>query len=160
MPPSLLTRISDETYLSRRAPPTANDGRYDSEISQNPHLATTASHSSFTNFVKRIATLSDKHYPVDIVDGFVDQALHPTAIDDRKLAVRFHPISLVLLTHASHQVRQHPRLSLRRASRHPSRSETLHQGRKCPLQHGTSSPGGFSWPFPRLSSSGWRRQLS
>jgi hypothetical protein len=91
MPLPLLTRLSDESYLSQRALPTTHDGRYDQETAQNPYLATTASHSSFTNFVNKMTSVSDKHIPDNFIDGFIDQALHPTAIDDRKLAVRLIP---------------------------------------------------------------------
>ena len=63
--PSLrvLTFLSDIQYLKSRPNPTAPDGEYDSETSQNNDLKTTRRHSWLTNMVHRAQSIKAKGLP-------------------------------------------------------------------------------------------------
>ncbi|KAJ7160328.1 heme peroxidase [Mycena filopes] len=91
MPPSItpilgFTLGADAAYLARRPLPVAPDGHYDWENQANPNTSPQA-HAGVTNLINKIQTFQSKGAvspDLRIVDAFIDTALHPDAVDDRK----------------------------------------------------------------------------
>ncbi|KAF8879251.1 heme peroxidase [Infundibulicybe gibba] len=75
---------ADTVYLSKRPLPNAPDGRYDWQASSTSLKA--EGHSGITNLINKIETI--KKAPVNpdphIVGAFLDTAVHPESINDRK----------------------------------------------------------------------------
>ncbi|KAF8579879.1 heme peroxidase [Ramaria rubella] len=92
MPPAItITPIqafslgADAVYLSKRDPPTAPDGHYDWEVSEDTN-ASQSGHSAVTNLINRVETITSKGAvkpDPKVVEGFIDMAVHPGAENDR-----------------------------------------------------------------------------
>jgi len=115
-PIQMLALGMDIGYLSRRDPPTAPDGHYDWQVSEDDGT-TKNGHSLITNLIEEATTLKGKGVFVpnakEVVccslsgrlnddrpnfdlkqGGFLDLALNPEKVDDRKDAVsHFIPFS-------------------------------------------------------------------
>nr|GAT46932.1 heme peroxidase [Mycena chlorophos] len=77
---------SDSIYLSRRGLPKAPDGHYDWENREDPEHSPQG-HAGVTNLLNTMETLKSKGNIVPsprVVAAFVQQAMHPDAIDDRQ----------------------------------------------------------------------------
>ncbi|KAJ6607611.1 heme peroxidase [Mycena sp. CBHHK59/15] len=78
---------ADAAYLAKRQLPIAPDGHYDWENSADAATSPKA-HSGVTNLLNTIKNIENKHTlkvpNAHVVSGFVDTALHPDAVDDRK----------------------------------------------------------------------------
>ena len=104
-PIEAFTLGADAAYLSSRPLPTAPDGHYDWESSPDANTRPEG-HSSVTNLINQIETIKKKGIDVPNLklvvsrhsatkhsltwlqqSAFVDEALHPDAVDDRKGAV-------------------------------------------------------------------------
>ncbi|KAJ7208882.1 heme peroxidase [Mycena pura] len=80
---------ADAVYLSKRPLPTAPDGLYDWEDQANPNTSPQA-HAGVTNLINEVRAPGSPyefqrlrpHY--NEKDAFIDQVLHPDAVDDRK----------------------------------------------------------------------------
>jgi linoleate 10R-lipoxygenase len=85
-PLQVLTLGADAAYLSRRDPPTAPDGQYDWQVSQQDGSAKDG-HSAVTNFIGDVQSLKTKEVYVPdpkTVSGFVGLAVNGDTVDDRK----------------------------------------------------------------------------
>ncbi|KAJ7058676.1 heme peroxidase [Mycena amicta] len=77
---------ADSIYLSKRRLPKAPDGHYDWENQADPDNSPQA-HAGLTNLINSIETIESKGNIIPdprVVAAFVDQALNPDAVDDRK----------------------------------------------------------------------------
>ncbi|KAJ7506939.1 heme peroxidase [Mycena galericulata] len=77
---------ADAAYLSRRPLPIAPDGHYDWEDQANPNTSPQA-HAGVTNLINTIEKIESKGTVTPdprVVGAFIDTALHPDAVDDRK----------------------------------------------------------------------------
>ncbi|KAJ7704765.1 heme peroxidase [Mycena rosella] len=77
---------ADAVYLSKRPLPNAPDGHYDWENSADANTSPQA-HAGVTNLVNTIENIESKGAispDPRIVGAFLDSALHPDAVDDRK----------------------------------------------------------------------------
>ncbi|KAJ6481195.1 heme peroxidase [Mycena vulgaris] len=83
-PMQAFTLGADAVYLSKRPLPTAPDGHYDWQNQANPG-STPQSHAGVTNLLNTLKTITPKTHPdPSIMGAFVDAALHPDSLDDRK----------------------------------------------------------------------------
>ncbi|KAJ7443813.1 heme peroxidase [Mycena latifolia] len=77
---------ADAAYLSKRPLPAAPDGHYDWQNQADPS-SSPQNHSAVTNLLntfKQLMPKSRMNADPSVVGAFVDAALHPEAIDDRK----------------------------------------------------------------------------
>ncbi|KAK7036088.1 heme peroxidase [Favolaschia claudopus] len=79
---------ADAIYLSERSLPIAPDGHYDWENQANPN-ASPQGHAGVTNLLNTMKDIAGKGFTPDprMVGSFIDEALHPDAVDDRKGAL-------------------------------------------------------------------------
>ncbi|KAJ7103706.1 heme peroxidase [Mycena crocata] len=81
-----LTALADAAYLSKRPLPTAPDGHYDWQNQADPS-SSPQNHAGVTNLLNTLKSIAPKG-PVNLdpsfLKAFVDAALHPKSIDDRK----------------------------------------------------------------------------
>ncbi|KAJ7078001.1 heme peroxidase [Mycena belliarum] len=77
---------ADAVYLSKRPPPVAPDGHYDWEDQADANTRPQA-HAGVANLIKTMERIESKGNIIpspQVVGAFVDTALHPDAVDDRK----------------------------------------------------------------------------
>ncbi|KAK7458169.1 hypothetical protein VKT23_010077 [Stygiomarasmius scandens] len=86
-PDTIVTLAADDPYLRSRAPPTAPDGRYDWETSGSYSGMRPEGHAGLSNLLTAVKKSKGSGFTIPdpkLVDAFVDQALHPDGVDDRK----------------------------------------------------------------------------
>ncbi|KAJ7469076.1 heme peroxidase [Mycena latifolia] len=81
---------TDLVHLSQRGLPVAPDGEYDYENEDNAITLRPQGHSAVTNLIESLETIKPKGTSKPdphVVGAFLDAALHPDAVDDRKGAL-------------------------------------------------------------------------
>lgn len=76
---------ADAVYLAKRPPPTAPDGEYDWQVSQDANAAASG-HSAVTNLISKVEQVKSKGAikpDPKVVAGFADVLVNPGAENDR-----------------------------------------------------------------------------
>ncbi|TFK61373.1 heme peroxidase [Pluteus cervinus] len=85
MSAQLFSQVLDATYLPKRPLPVAPDGRYDWQANSDGFLSPER-HSGATNLFNKAEAHASKPLKINAADvhAFVDQAINPSEVDDRK----------------------------------------------------------------------------